>query len=373
MTIVHCTTVHVRTDTRIFRKECSTLAQRLADVYLVVGDGLGDRDDAASGLRIRDIGAVPGGTRLGRMLWQPLRLWRLVRALKPQLVHVHDPELLPVAMLLRWGGAKVVYDIHEDLPKQILTKHWIAPWLRTTLARAVRAFEDAVSARLSALVTATPAITDRFRRLNPLTITVNNYPIAEELLSLDASDAARRHVCYVGGITRIRGISVLLEALALVPGLRLQLCGPFESADYERELRQHPAWSQVDYLGVVDRVQMRHVLDSSFAGLVTFLPAPNHVEAQPQKVFEYMSAGVPVIGSDFDLWRRVIADTGAGLCVDPSDPASIAAAMRRLRDDEAEVAAMGRRGKALVQGELNWTHEADKLVALYRQLGVAGA
>jgi glycosyltransferase involved in cell wall biosynthesis len=370
MTIVHCTTVHVRTDTRIFRKECRSIATRFSDVYLVVGDGKGDWDDPLTGLHVCDIGAIPWGNRLGRILLQPFRAWRCLRKLQPDLVHVHDPELLFIAFFLCLTGVRVIYDIHEDLPKQIMTKHWVWPWMRWALAQLARLVEDFICSRMTALVVATPAIGERFKNVNSLTITVNNFPIADELDCVETSDAVRDHICYIGGITRIRGISVVLDALLLVPGLRLKLCGPFESDQYMRELRRHRGWKQVDYLGIVDRDQMRLVLNGSFAGLVTFLPAPNHVDAQPQKVFEYMSAGVPVIGSNFDLWRMVIGDAGAGLCVDPTDPKSIAQACRELMSDPIRVAEMGSCGKKLVAGKLNWTCEFSKLENLYADLGV---
>ncbi len=265
------------------------------------------------------------------------KLWRC----RPDIVHFHDPELLPVGVAMRLRGARVIYDVHEDLPKQIMSKHWISPALRRPLSRVVRLLEDAACRTFSALVTATPAIADRFRRLHPKTVTVNNYPIEDELVDVGASGGVRRYVCYVGGITRVRGISVVLDALRQIPGLRLRLCGPFESEAYEAELRRHPAWEQVDYLGVVDRSKMREVLASSFAGLVLFLPEPNHIDAQPNKIFEYMSAGVPVIGSDFPLWRQVISDRRAGVCVDPRDAGAIAAAMRFLRDSPDIVREMG--------------------------------
>ncbi len=355
---------------RILRKECASLAKAFGDVTLVVGDGQGDAVDPASGVKIVDIGRPPGRGRLGRMVGQPWRLVRKVRALAPDVVHIHDAELLPALLVLRASGIAGIYDIHEDLPKQILDKAWIPAVIRRPMSFAARLFERWVTPLLTALVPATPAIAERFEAFHRRVVTVNNYPIADELLS-DSGGGERNVLCFVGGITRIRGIRQLFDALSLVPDVKLVLCGAFESAAFESELRQHAAWSQVDYRGVVDRPGVGAVLKQSFAGLVTYLPAANHMEAQPTKVFEYMSAGVPVIGSDFPLWRRIIADTDAGLVVDPEDPAQIAGAIRALRDDPGRVTQMGARGRALVMGELNWNHEAEKLVALYKT--VAGA
>ena len=106
----------------------------------------------------------------------------------------------------------------------------------------------------------------------------------------------------------------------------------------------------------------------SRAGLVLFHPAPNHVTAQPNKLFEYMSQGVPVIASAFPLWREIIEGVGCGLTVDPEDPEAIAGAMARLLADPEESAKMGQRGQDAIDQRFNWPREAEKLVAVYDRL-----
>jgi glycosyltransferase involved in cell wall biosynthesis len=119
------------------------------------------------------------------------------------------------------------------------------------------------------------------------------------------------------------------------------------------------------YLGFQPREAVIRHLDQCCAGLVLFHPERDHVDAQPNKMFEYMAAGLPVIASDFPLWRQLVEEPGCGLTVDPLDPAAIAAAMRRLTSDPAAAAAMGERGRAAVRGTLNWEHESRALLALY--------
>ena len=88
----------------------------------------------------------------------------------------------------------------------------------------------------------------------------------------------------------------------------------------------------------------------------------------PIKLFEYMAAGMPVIASDFPLWREIVTDAGCGLLVNPEDAPAIAAAINRLLGDESMARQMGEAGRQAVLSRYSWSAEAQKLVALYAQL-----
>ncbi len=361
--VAHLTTAHPRDDVRIFHKECASLAAAGFQTHLLVADGKGDAE--RSGVRIHDIGGVQG--RFRRMLLQPWRMWRAARALPARVFHFHDPELLPIGLLLRWGGAKVIYDSHEDVPRAVLSKYWIRPWLRTLVATVFEAFEDFVARRLSAIVTATPHIARRFAKLNRRTLDINNYPMQRELADGVQAATEGRTVCYIGGIGVIRGVVEMVTALERVDAT-LVMAGPFENADTEARVRALPGWQKVDYRGTVSRDEVRRIMAASRAGLLFFHPEPNHVDAQPNKMFEYMSAGLPVLASDFPLWRSLLEDSGAGRCADPQDAQAIARCIAALLDDPAAARTMGERGREAVNRVYHWAHEEKKLVGLYREV-----
>ncbi|MDC4505526.1 glycosyltransferase, partial [Acinetobacter baumannii] len=127
-------------------------------------------------------------------------------------------------------------------------------------------------------------------------------------------------------------------------------------------------WNAVNELGQLSRNEVKEVLQRSVAGLVTFLPVPNHIDAQPNKMFEYMSAGIPVIGSNYPLWRSIIEDNGCGICVNPEDPEEIAAAIDKLIVDRALAENMGKNGIRAVNEKYNWSIEEKKLFKLYTEL-----
>jgi hypothetical protein len=175
-------------------------------------------------------------------------------------------------------------------------------------------------------------------------------------------------VCYVGGIFLTRGAFSMVRALTHLPGVRLLLCGRFEDAATETALRAEPGWAQVDYLGVLGREGVREVMARSRAGLVTLLPLPSYLDSLPIKMFEYMSASLPVIASDFPLWRDIVQRHACGLCVDPSDPSAVAQAIRQVLDDPAAAQAMGRAGREAVHAHYHWPRAEAELLALYRSL-----
>lgn len=363
--VVHVTTVHPRDDIRIFRKECVSLAQAGYDVVQVVGDGLGEA--VVDGVRIVDFGARPAG-RLARMRRQPRAALAVVRALQPQLVHLHDPELLPLGVALAREGVSVIYDAHEDVPRQILTKQWIPQALRGVVSRVFEWYENRQVAKLAAVSAATPHIAERFARVAPMSVNVSNFPFLSELAPPVQPVLRERAVCYVGGLMRTRGLLQMVQALTLAPGVRLLLCGSFEDASFEAELRAEPGWAQVDYLGQVGRDAVRQVLARSSAGLVTLLPMPSYLDALPIKMFEYMSAELPVIASDFPLWQEIVLRTLCGTCVDPTDPRAIAEAMLAFVDHPARVRGAGRAGRQAVLSTYNWPMAERELLALYRRL-----
>ena len=363
--IVHLTSVHPRFDTRIFHKMCSSLASNAYDVSLVVADSKGEEN--RNGVTIYDVGKSKG--RFDRIRNAPKRVLAQAVSLSADLYHLHDPELIPIGLKLKRLGKTVIFDFHEDTPKQLLAKPYLRPLVLRLLSFSFALYERFACPRFDAIVTATPFIRDKFLRINSCTIDINNFPILGELVEANQVAKERSTACYVGGVEAVRGIREMVGAMEQVRSdIRLEIAGTFSESALGEEVRQYSGWEKVDELGFVDRAGVREVLSRSLMGLVTLHPVINYLDSLPVKMFEYLSAGIPVIASNFPLWREIIEGNECGLCVDPLDSQAIALAIDTLVQDPERAAKMGQNGQRAVLKRYNWELEEQKLLRLYENL-----
>lgn len=363
---VHLTSVHRALDSRVFHKECKTLRDAGYEVVLVAPH---EHSEVLDGVRIR--GVPPESRRLRRMTMTAWSVFRAALDEKADVYHFHDPELMPAGVALRLLGKRVVRDVHEDLPRQVESKHYIHPRLRRPVARAMEALEGLTGRVYSGTVTATSHIGTRFPAGR--TAVVQNFPVLGELANVSPLPLSQRPplVAYAGSLTAVRGAREMVDAIGLVrPQLNacLAIGGSFEPASLRAECEARPGWQKVDYRGWLTREGVGALLAEARLGLVVLHPEPNYVEGQPIKLFEYMSAGIPVVASDFPLWRSIVEDAGCGLLVDPLNPTAIAEAIEWLLDHATESQEMGQRGAEAVQTRYNWGNEARSLLGLYERI-----
>jgi glycosyltransferase involved in cell wall biosynthesis len=276
-----------------------------------------------------------------------------------------------VGLALRARGAKVIFDVHEDIPQDIIeNKPYIPAPLRRPIAWASELVLRTMQRGYSAIVTATPTLARRFPHRR--TVVVCNYPRIEELPQDGLSFSQRpRTVVYLGSITRERGMDELVAAMdspVVAPDVRLVLAGTFDPPQELQRIQALPGFRKVEYTGFCPRAQVASVLGRARAGLAIFRPAANHDEAIPTKLFEYLGSGLPVIISKTQRFSALVREHDCGIVVDALDVTAIAHAIMFLIDNPDVAQAMGERGRRLVTERYQWTSEANKLTTLYAEI-----
>jgi glycosyltransferase involved in cell wall biosynthesis len=363
--IVHLTSAHPVTDVRIFHKECRSLARVGFDVVQICNHDLNDTID---GVRILGLGKNKG--RVSRFTKGVIKTCVAALRCRGDLYHLHDPDILIVGIALRILGKRVIYDVHEDLPTKILLKMYLPKIVRRPLSLIVGHLENIAAGLMSGLITATPVLGVRFQKLNRNIVVVNNFPMLEEFDNAGTEGWEKREpsVAYFGGISEARGVYEMIQAVNILPaalGVKLELAGWFYVESLFDCLKKQLQWNLVNWHSEVDRPSLRHLLRTVSAGLIVLHPEKSFVNSQPTKLFEYMAAGIPVIASDFPLWRSIVGTADCGLLVDPLDARSIAAAIESLISNPERARAMGQRGRQAVEEHFNWANEEQTLLSFY--------
>ena len=175
-------------------------------------------------------------------------------------------------------------------------------------------------------------------------------------------------MCYVGGITVIRGIIEIVKVLENDNKLRVNLAGAFSPLGLREDLQKSKAWQQVNEYGVVDRNKVVEILNKSKIGMVTLHPKANYIDSLPIKMFEYMYAGIPVIASNFPLWEEIILESRCGYCVDPFNIQETTRLIQNLLSNDSLAKEMGGNGRKAVLEKYNWRIEEKKLISIYLKL-----
>lgn len=364
MTIVcHMTSAHGSEDVRIFHKECVSLAKAGYDVYLVERGETYDKD----GVHIVGIGEVTGG-RIHRMATVAKQVYEKALEIDADIYHFHDPELLRFGLKLKKKGKKVIFDSHENVAESINEKTWIPFPLRKLVYFLYSRYEKTVCRKLDSVIYVSPNVEDFYRGLNTNPVLITNYPIFKEK---KISEEKERAIAFAGGISEQWNHHHIVKALEQIIECSYVLCGSVGNA-YLTQLKALKGWDKVKFLGKIPHSKVAEVLSKSAIGLALLTPGKNTSgkigTMGNTKIFEEMMAGLPVICTDFDLWREFVYRYNCGMCVDPQDEVQIAKAIEYLLNNPKDARQMGLNGIEAVKKEYNWDTQAKKLIELYKQL-----
>ena len=365
---VHISTVHPTSDIRVVRKECQALADAGYEVVMILPNSTATAQRANPRL----VAFYGARNRLDRFVRCAFVVF--VRALREgdAIIHIqHCPELLPWGQLLRFLGREVVYDMHENVPKAILSKQWI-PWILRKPVAALYHVAEALLLRGMYVIFAEDSYVQYYPRVHSYTI-LHNFPILGVLVHAEAQEPAVPTLGYVGGVSPARGIVTVFEALATLEeqGCRVNMecIGPIPR-ECRDEICEHRVVREglVKLHGYKEPEQAWELLAKCTMGVALLKELPNYYESYPTKIFEYMALRKPVIASRFPLYQGVIEKHQCGLCVDPDSIEETAWAIRWLAEHPLQAGAMGQRGWHAAQEEYGWERESEQLLALYERI-----
>lgn len=360
--VIHISTVHYWQDARILDKECKGLSENGFDVRLFIQH---DGDKEIDGVHIEGLPLAEVKIhRLTRVI--PKMLLKVIRADRKAILHLHDPELLIFGVLFKILGFKVIYDVHEDLPKDILDKEWIPSWLRKPISGIMKKLEFLATAAFDGVVSVTPIIHQRFQHIE--SALVRNFPKLDLFLQ-EEPEISGNYAVYVGDVRDIRGAMEMTQAINTCENdLELKLGGRVYPKGYENTLIQADARNRLELLGWIPHGEIPALLKQAICGLVVLHPLDGYKEAYSVKMFEYMAAGIPVIASNFPMWKEIIESSDCGVLVNPLDVNEIAEAIDRLAENREQAMAMGKRGREAAKTKYNWAQEEKTLVQFYENI-----
>jgi glycosyltransferase involved in cell wall biosynthesis len=364
--VCHLSSVHVATDTRIFYRYCRHLAQNYHVTLIAVHAG----KECIDGVQILPF------TRFSNKLLRVLLTWFIMFlkaiTVRADIFHIHDPELIPCGLLLRFMGKKVVLDIHENVAEDIFDKPWIPA--KKILYACFHFFEKKAVKRFP-IILAEHSYEPRYKKMGADFTTVLNYPDLPFFTPF-AENVNRKtnRIFYMGILLESRGLQQVAEALYIlkIQGhiLQFDVVGELYSS-LEKQLHALPFWGevseQIHFHGRLTLEKGYAISRDAAVGMCIIQPMKNSVGSYPTKMFEYMAIGLPQVTSDFPLYRSVVEENDVGICVNPSNPSEIAAAILSILQHPAQAENMQHKGLQAAQ-KYPWSGEMEKVQALYRRV-----
>ncbi len=373
--IVMVASASVTADPRII-KEAEALVADGWEVVVLAWDRT--RRDPESierdGWRIERVGPEAAHGSGARSIAKYRRFWSEAAGrcleLRPDVVHCHDLDTAPVAVAVkrRRPDVAVVLDFHELYRlSRALPQRGVVGVLARAAARLV---ERAAIPKADFVITVTQTHVPYYQRLGAKRVVlVENAPDLDRY-SVVERDEPDFVVSFIGQKRWVPGLEALMRAIQPHPHLRALLAGGGSKA--EEVARIAATMERVEVIGRVDPDEipaLYHRCDAVYACYDASLE--NWRTAIPVKALEGMACGLPVIVTRGTDIAAFVEEHGLGYAVDPLDVAEVEEALLKLSSDRDGAREMGRRGRAIIEGGLNWQAAARRLVEAYRALGPA--
>lgn len=359
------TSLHKVNDERVFEKECLSLAKKY-DVYLVAPN---TETKDVDGIHIIGVDFPDINHRFKRWLMLN-KLLPILKDIDAAVYHFQDPELMALGLKMKKYGKKVVFDSHEDVPAYLLSASFVPKKMRMVVSKCYAFYEKRKLRKYDALVSVTPFIVNRLKKINPNTYQITNYP---KFVDKQIERKWERKVIFAGLISRNWNLDKVISCLSEID-VKLVLCGHYATEKYLKYLQGLTGWEHVDYRGSVPHSKVIEFYAECCAGLAIETYEDANVGYREgslgnTKRLDYMSVGVPLITSASNVWKQVVETNNCGVSVeDPNDINQIAEAISLVVNNKEKAVVMGNNAKKAVANEFNWDTQETELFKMYKNL-----
>ena len=362
--IFMATSVHRWNDNRIYHKEAKSLSKYF-DIEL----------HAPSSFKIKEYGHLK---IIGLPLWKKEtdrreirnNIWQRLKQSSASIFHFHDPELIWIGIKAKLIlGKKVIYDVHENAGASILRKSWLSYPSKIIFYLIYKSFEKLSSLLFDHYILAE---SDYVNFIKSNYTIVRNFPLFN---NLEMSNDKTTDLIYVGSMTSDRGMDMILDLtkdlLIDYPNISLKLIGNGPS-NYIKSLNsiitKNNMQNNIRIFDYMDYNKAMKHIQSARIGLCILKPVKNYINSYPTKLFDYMSAGIPFVCSDFEINKEIVLKTGSGILVDPDNKKQIIKEIKILLDNPKKTKQIGIKGQKAIFKEYSWKNENSKLIRLYRKI-----
>lgn len=368
------TSFHRDFDARIW-KHCKSLSNMGYSVDLICPWVISSKENF-DGIRFHTFKRI--SSRVIRMLLVPfvvlIKLLRVINYI--DIIHFHDIDLLPLMAFISLFKP-VVYDVHENYPNEMIDREWIPKLLRKPLFYLVRWSQNLFSKVIKNLVLVTPEQLIHFDKEKLNSIVIWNYASLALLENVSDNYMERPDtIVFTGGGYRSNGTLLLLQIAALTkeiyPHVIFLLPESFTPRDFEKECKDLiVAYTLQETVYFYPRVSPDKIMDILNLGTIGIMPnlrvRKNEI-AVPQKLFEFMAAGLPIVSSNLTYQERIFSKHQIGFLAEPENPHSFVTAIINLIEDRQLAYQLGKNAQSAFVNSYNWESQIPLLDEYYADI-----
>ena len=366
ISVCHVTSAHGRYDGRIFLKQCSSLAKNNYKVTLLCCDTLDD--EVKNKVNIVSINKQFSSLR-DRIFNSKRMLKKMCLEINADIYQFHDPDLLSLALYMKRKGKVVILDSHEDYPSLFLEKQSIPVFLRKCLSSVYSLYEKHVFKKIDGVICVADYQLDRIKKINSNAVIITNYPIIDN--DFKKNKNVKNTLCFAGGVRADWNHDTVIKAIEDIDDVKYMVAGSYKES-YLETLKSYKGFEKVEFLGKLDKKGVKDLYSNSNVGIALCSYRPNTCYKKGSlgntKIFEYMMYELPVIFTDFEVFKEILKEGIYGIAVNPYDSKEVEAALRYLLDNPKIAMEMGAIGRKLVVEKYNWEAQAKILIKFYNDV-----